>query len=230
MLCFARLVDRSTRKLGTRERLLETARQLFHAQGYAATGLAQILKEAGVRSGSLYHFFESKEDLLLGVLEHYKALLEPRIMGPAFARASDPVARVFAVLEQYREQLRRTRFALGCPIGALALELNEMHPAAQARVAENFEGWREAVRGCLEAAKGRLGKGTDLDALASFVLVTMEGAVMLSRTHRSMRPFDAAVRHLRAYFGLLMKGGTNEDRAGGGGRGRARRGSGSRKD
>jgi TetR/AcrR family transcriptional regulator, transcriptional repressor for nem operon len=227
MLSFARLVDRSTHRLGTRERLLETARELFHAQGYAATGLAQILKEAGVRSGSLYHFFESKEDLLLGVLDYYKALLEPRIVGPAFAKAADPVGRVFAVLDQYREQLRRTKFALGCPIGALALELNEMHPDAQARIGENFEGWRRAVRGCLEAARGRLRAGTDLDDLASFVLVTMEGAVMLSRTHRSMRPFDAAVRHLRAYFGLLMKGGTDEDRADV--RRRARRGSGSRK-
>ena len=45
----------------TRDRILETARRLFHEQGYHATGIATILREAGVNSGSLYHFFESKD-------------------------------------------------------------------------------------------------------------------------------------------------------------------------
>ena len=53
----------------TRERLLETARELFHAQGFTATGLAQILRQAGVGSGSLYHFFRMRTNALTMVLE-----------------------------------------------------------------------------------------------------------------------------------------------------------------
>ena len=60
----------------TRERLLETAARLFHEQGYAATGVATILREADANSGSLYHFFPNKDALLAGVLEWYRDHLE----------------------------------------------------------------------------------------------------------------------------------------------------------
>ena len=71
---------------------METARELFFEQGYAQTGIAQILKVCGVNSGSLYHFFPSKEDLLAAVLEKYKTLLQSRVLAPAFERISDPSA------------------------------------------------------------------------------------------------------------------------------------------
>ena len=57
-----------SRTTETRERIVEAARQLFFKQGYAATGVAEILKAAEANSGSLYHFFPSKEDLLVAVL------------------------------------------------------------------------------------------------------------------------------------------------------------------
>ena len=74
--------------LATRERLLQTAFQLFHEQGYHATGVATILREAGVNAGSMYHFFSSKDDLLLKVLEFALDYLEPMVMGPAEAPPS----------------------------------------------------------------------------------------------------------------------------------------------
>ncbi|MEE8447296.1 MAG: helix-turn-helix domain-containing protein, partial [Gemmatimonadota bacterium] len=48
----------------TRDRILEVAARLFHKRGFRATGVATILREAGVNSGSLYHFFPSKEAVL----------------------------------------------------------------------------------------------------------------------------------------------------------------------
>ena len=52
----------------TREKLVATAFELFHKQGFSATGVAQILRTAEVNSGSLYHYFPTKEDLLIAVL------------------------------------------------------------------------------------------------------------------------------------------------------------------
>src|SRR5258708_25671141 len=105
----------------TRERLVEAARTLFWEQGYANTGIAQILKAADVGSGSLYHFFPTKEDLLLAVLHKYKDLLWPMVIQPVFDRVQDPIERIFAVLDGYRQMLLATEFAIGCPIGNLAL-------------------------------------------------------------------------------------------------------------
>src|SRR5947209_9948126 len=114
----------------TRDRLLETARKLFWTNGYANTGIAQILKEANAGSGSLYYFFPTKEDLLLAVLEWYKANLIPIVIQPVFDRISDPIERIFGILAGYRQALTSTACEFGCPIGNLSLELANSHPQA----------------------------------------------------------------------------------------------------
>lgn len=195
-------------KTDTRDRLIDTARQLFWQNGYANTGIAQILKAADAGSGSLYYFFPTKEDLLRAVLEWYKANLGPIVVEPVFARVSDPIERVFGILDGYRQQLLATDFQSGCPIGNLALEMSNSHPAARQLIAENFSGWRAAIRQCLDAAAGRL-PSLDTGQLALFVLTTMEGAVMLARTYRSIEPYDTAVTQLRDYFERLLRDGTD---------------------
>ena len=92
----------------------------------------------------------------------------------------------------------------GCPIGSLALELHEPDPPVRERLAANFSAWTDAIHGCLRAAGPRLPKDVDRAALATFVLTTMEGGVMLARTYRDVAPFDAAVVELRAYFDRLL--------------------------
>jgi TetR/AcrR family transcriptional repressor of nem operon len=194
--------------MDTRDRIVETARELFFAQGYAQTGIAQILKVSAANSGSLYHFFPSKEDLLAAVLERYKELLEPRVLAPAFERISDPIERVFAVLDGYRRLLQATDFALGCPIGNLTLETCNGHLQVRLLLVENFDAWTSAVSKLISEASGRLPEGVDPSALARHVLATMEGAVMLARAYRSFEPFDQAVHHLRDYFDRLVQDGT----------------------
>jgi AcrR family transcriptional regulator len=195
-------------KTETRERLVEAARRLFWEQGYANTGIAQILKAADAGSGSLYYFFPTKEDLLLAVLEWYKTMLGTMVVQPVFERVSDPIERIFGILDGYRRQLLATKFRHGCPVGNLALELSTSHPAARKLLAENFSGWHWAVEQCLRDAAGRLPDHTDHGQLALFVLTTMEGAVMLARTYHSIEPYDRAVTQLRDYFERLLRDGT----------------------
>lgn len=196
-------------KSDTRARLVEAARELFLQQGYGATGVAQILNAADANSGSLYYFFPTKEDLLHAVLEKYKEMLYPMVMQPVFARVTDPIERVFGVLDGYRQMLIITQCGVGCPIGNLALEVADSLPAARELVAENFVGWRDAIKLCVDAAADRLPEGTDPERVAWFVLTTMEGGVMLSRTFRSLEPFDCVVTSLRDYFERLLADGTS---------------------
>jgi AcrR family transcriptional regulator len=189
----------------TRTRILEAARRLFHEQGYAATGVSTILREADVNSGSLYHFFASKEALLAEVLRTYPALLEPVVTGPVERAVADPVGRVFALLGFYRRALEETGCRMGCPIGNLALEVSDSHPEVRPLIEANFALWGSTVRRWLDGAKDRLPRGTDRDALARFVLTVMEGAVMQARASGSLEPFDASVAELRRHFDLLAR-------------------------
>jgi TetR/AcrR family transcriptional repressor of nem operon len=188
----------------TRERLTDAARYLFWEQGFAGTSMAELLGRANVNSGSFYHFFDSKEALLRAVLQGYLELLRPMIVDPVFAAFGDPLERIFAILAGYRERIVATESRYGCPLGRLALENDPENAPAHALIARNFEGWIGAVQECLEEMRDRLPPDTDLQGLATFVLVVMEGGVMLSRSSRSVAPFDHAVGQLREHFRLLL--------------------------
>src|SRR5437868_198125 len=99
--------------------------RLFGEKGYASTSIADILAAAGANAGSLYHVFDTKQDLLLAVLDMYRQGIAPMLLEPAWAGVDDPIERVFALLAAYRGMLAATDCAYGCPIGSLALELHE---------------------------------------------------------------------------------------------------------
>ncbi len=193
----------------TREKLVLTAFELFHKQGFSATGVAQILRSADVNSGSLYHFFPTKEDLLVAVLEWCKVNLWPEIIQPVFDRVSDPIERIFGVLDGYRQMLIMTDCSQGCPIGNLALELADTHPKVRTLLADNFTGWFQAIEQCLNDVADRLPEHIDRRGLALFVLTTMEGAVMLARTYKTLDVFDTTVTQLRDYFDRIIADGAN---------------------
>ena len=177
--------------------------ELFWLKGYGSTSIADILSRSQVNSGSLYHFFPGKQDLLIAVLEAYRDGIGPMLLEPAWGAVADPVEKVFALLAKYRSLIVETDCGYGCPIGSLALELHEADPAVRRLLAENFEGWVGAVAECLEQARDRFPPAADPRALAELALTVMEGGVMQARTHRDVAFFDRAVENLRRYLGLL---------------------------
>ena len=188
----------------TRDRIVEVAARLFHEQGYEATGVATILREADVNPGSLYHFFPSKEDLLRGVLDWYIEHLHPQIMAPIEAMEPDPLARIGRLMQWYRQFLADNGCRLGCPVGNLALEVSDTRPDLRAELQRNFQNWTGCIHGWLEEAGDRLPADCDRAALATYVLTVMEGAVMQARAGGSLAPFDASVAWLMDHFERLQ--------------------------
>ena len=127
------------------------------------------------------------------------------LLAPAWRGVEDPVDKVFSLLDRYRDAIVQTECTYGCPIGSLALEIHEPDPAVRELFAANFSAWTTAIEDCLRAAGKRLPAGIDRRALAEFVLTTMEGGVMLARSHRDVAYFDRAVHQLREYFKHLLR-------------------------
>ena len=196
----------------TRDRLVFAAMKLFAEKGYLSTSIADILREANANSGSLYHAFPTKQDLLLEVLQTYRRGIGPMLLEPAFEGLDDPIARVFALLAVYRGHLQRTEALYGCPIGSLALELHEPDPSVRELLAANFDGWVGHVQACYDAAGDRLPEGIDTRRLATFTLALMEGGVMQSRTYRTLDAFDASVESLHDYLARLEQAASAERR------------------
>lgn len=197
----------------TREKLVQAAMELFAFQGYQATGLAQIARKAKVLPGSLYYFFPTKEDLLHATLERRLELLGPEVLDPIWNRVSDPIERVFGLLAGYRQMLEVTGFQHGCPIGNLVIEVANTHPNARRLLVRNFDNWLLAITACFDAARDRLPDDQEPSRLATYVLVAMEGAVMLARAYQNFEAYDAAIVTLRDHIERLLVEGTTTIRA-----------------
>jgi TetR/AcrR family transcriptional regulator, transcriptional repressor for nem operon len=188
-----------------REKIIQAAMELFWLKGYNSTSVADLLSRTQLNSGSLYHVFPSKQDVLIGVLEAYRDGIAEMLLAPAWGHVEDPIEKIFALLAYYRTGIIETDHSYGCPIGSLALELHEPDPQVRELLAANFSAWIAAVRNCLEAAGDRLGRNIDRNGLAEFILTTMEGGVMQARTFRDVEYFDRGVAHLRLYLDQLQQ-------------------------
>ncbi|MFN0012765.1 MAG: TetR/AcrR family transcriptional regulator [Phycisphaerales bacterium] len=188
----------------TRQRILQAAFQLFHEQGYHATSVSTILRQADVNAGSMYHFFPSKEAVLIGVLEYALVACHEAVMAPAEAQTTDPIGRVFAMLANYRRGMAMFDCRMGCPIGNLALEVADDNAQARALIHANFENWATLVKVWLDAAGESLPASCDRMKLARFILTIMEGGLMQARAAKNLALFDESVAQLREYIDALQ--------------------------
>jgi TetR/AcrR family transcriptional repressor of lmrAB and yxaGH operons len=178
----------------TRTRMLETAAELLHRQGYTATGLNQILEQSRAPKGSLYfHFPGGKEELMSLALERASEgltqMLE-RVLAdaPTGEQALDAIAAYFA------HQLQSSQFTKGCPLATVALEQAATSDALHRVCSATYARWQAAVAARLE----RDGHPRErAEALAGLFLATIEGALLLCRAHRSIDPLLRASAELR---------------------------------
>lgn len=184
-----------------KERLLASALELFSERSYADVGVQELCEHAGVKKGSFYHFFKSKQDLILEVLEHQSKVIERTIVAPALFSKLPPLERVerlfhltYELQKSFKENTGRVR---GCFFGNLALELSTQDEPIRLRLDRIFNTQIKAVKKCLEEAiaAGDLPK-INIQSTAEAILAYWEGVIMLAK-----------VRNEPGLLKVLAKGG-----------------------
>lgn len=174
----------------SRARAIEGAERLFRTQGYAATGLTQILEESGAPKGSFYfHFPEGKRQLAREVLDVYGARVLTGLRALA-AKHSDPAGFIRAVCKAMALEMEATHWTLGCAAQNLAIELAPGDREFADALAETFAGWTAAIT---EAIRPAYPSRAIAERRATAILAALEGAKTLARTARSAAPFDAVI-------------------------------------
>lgn len=174
------------------------------AKGYAATGVDQICRHAGVSKGSFYHFFSTKQQCALEMLDHHMAGAQATIEAGLDVTGLDPLDGAIAYVKHV-EDLSERVFQHGCLIGAFALELAETHPELREQVSRLFQGTTSHFERALEP----LSQGTPSPEmpssreLAEQMLTAIEGGVVLSKAHGDLRYLSQGLRLFRHYLELL---------------------------
>lgn len=174
--------------------MLEAAGTLLQRQGYASTGLNQILAESHAPKGSLYfHFPGGKEALVAEALEKSSESLTQMLEGVLATAPSSDVA-LDAITMYFAGHLESSQYTKGCPIATVALEQSAISDPLHGVCSRTYARWQAAIAARL-VREGRTHERAD--QLAQFCLATIEGALLLCRAHRSIEPLRRASAELK---------------------------------
>ena len=171
----------------TQQRILDSARELIFSRSYADVGVADICEHAGVKKGSFYHFYPSKQALAIAILDAQYIDFKKNLVSKAFAEDVPPLARLVRFTEiayQFQKQLNvQTGHVLGCPFGNLANELSTQDEPIRASIQQVFAKLQNHICAVLSGAKevGDLAQEIDADATAQAMLAYFEGVLLLAK-------------------------------------------------
>jgi AcrR family transcriptional regulator len=173
----------------TRERIVERSAELFRRQGFAGTGVKQIVAEASAPFGSLYHFFPGGKEQLGEEVIRFSGAIYGQLIDEFFKPGEDPVAATRNFFAAAAAMLRETDYADACPIATVALEVSSTNEPMRQACADVFNGWVDGAAGRLREC-GLPPKRSR--ALAFEMIAALEGAFVLARALRSTEPLEVA--------------------------------------
>lgn len=173
----------------TKDRILEAGAELFRRNGYAGTGVKQIVAEASAPFGSLYHFFPGGKEELGEEVIRTSGALYGQLVDAFFAPAPDVLTAIDNAFAGAAETLRETDFADACPIATVALEVSSTNDRLRRACAEVFEGWIAGLAARFTDAGIAEQRAREL---AITLLCGLEGAFVLSRALRDTTPVELA--------------------------------------
>jgi AcrR family transcriptional regulator len=173
----------------TRERIVQHSAELFRRQGYAGTGVKQIVAEASAPFGSLYHFFPGGKEQLGEEVIRWSGGIYGQLLDAFYEPGEDPVAATRNFFAAAAHTLRETDYADACPIATVALEVSSTNEPMRQACADVFDSWIDGATERLTEAGLTRKRSREL---AFSLIGALEGAFVLSRALRSTEPLDVA--------------------------------------
>jgi TetR/AcrR family transcriptional regulator, transcriptional repressor for nem operon len=185
----------------TREMILAQAAQLFSRQGYFGSSLSDIMHETGLEKGGIYNHFSSKEQLALEAFDFSVELVRQRTR-LALAGKVNAVDRLLAIVAVFQGLIEDPLLGGGCPILNTAVEADDAQPALRERARNAMDSWRETIHRIVKKGIDRqeIRPGVDADALATLLISSLEGAIMMSKLYGDNVHMRRVVEHLTNYI------------------------------
>jgi AcrR family transcriptional regulator len=183
---------RTGRGRASRERIVESAAELFAERGIAATSLDEVLAAAGAGKSQLYHYFRGRDELVEAAVGH-RCLQVVAGLTQALGQVAT-LAELEQALAGFAAQYEQLGLP-GCPIGSLAAEVAEHNEGARKQAAAAFDTWERLVAQALDRMResGELRPDTTPATLATALLASLEGGMVLSQARKDPAPLQIAL-------------------------------------
>ncbi|MBO0676078.1 TetR/AcrR family transcriptional regulator [Mycolicibacterium sp. S2-37] len=178
-----------------RERMVRSAAVLIRERGAAPTAIADVLAHSGAPRGSAYHYFPGgRTQLLCEAVDYARDWVAEQMR-----QAPDSVTLLDGLFDGYRKILSDSDFRAGCPVVAVSVEAGDPGRPDQAaavieRAAAAFDHWTGLIADRMTADGMSPGRAADL---ATLLMSSFEGAIVLARAAHDLAPLDTVARQLR---------------------------------
>jgi len=176
----------------TKDRILNVGIDLLSKKGYNNVGLNEILTLANVPKGSFYHYFKSKEDFGIQVINKYSS------MGICFLKqyledeSLSPKNRIISFYKGMISHYQQKNCSEGCLIGNASNELSDLTQNFSQAISREFKLWQDHLEKCIVVAQESREISSDSDSrmLASFILNSWEGALLRMKCEKNVSPLN----------------------------------------
>ena len=184
----------------TKTRIIEKASFLIHKKGYRSTGVMEIVSAVGIKKGGFYHYFISKDDLGLKVLDssefEFTEFLDKVLSN------NNPEKALNNFLDSIFMEHRNNEFIGGCIFGNMALEMADENQIFADVITGIFLNWIKKIEKVVLAAqeKSQLRKDISAGTLARHIVLSIEGGIMLSRLTKNEAALKETIELLKIFL------------------------------
>ena len=174
----------------TRDRILDAGSAAIVAKSFNACGLSEILSAAGVPKGSFYHYFKSKEDFGVALIERSFQQHAARVRACIDDTSLEPLDRIRLCFGECRDHYAEHGPTRECVLAKIALETAQLSEPMRAAIKKGYEGWAALLAQAIEEAqeKGQITSDLPPQALADLLVNSWEGATIRMQIDRDVAP------------------------------------------
>jgi TetR/AcrR family transcriptional repressor of nem operon len=184
----------------TRQAIIRKAAPIFNQRGFEGAALSDLMRATGLEKGGIYRHFESKQQLAGEAFDYAWQLALDARFGEA-QKILDTVDRLKRVVLNFRDR-RAGLVQGGCPLLNAAIDSDDGNPALRTKARRAFGSWLGRLQSIIEEGqeRGEIRSGVNPADLATLIVTTLEGSLMLERLQRTPEPLNIACRHLEEYL------------------------------
>ena len=184
----------------TRQEIIHKAAPIFNQRGFDGAALSALMRATGLEKGGIYRHFDSKQQLAGEAFDYaWQLALDTRFGGTQ--EITNTVDRLKQIMWNFRDR-RAGLVQGGCPLLNMATDSDDGKPELRAKARRAFNSWLGRLRSIVDEgqARGEIRPGVDSKELATLIVTSLEGGLMLERLQKNPEPLNIACRHLEEYL------------------------------
>lgn len=190
----------------TKEHIIQQAAAVFNQQGYAGTSMSDIMQATGLKKGGIYNHFKSKDELAIAAFEFSVGLVQTYYT-EALRGQRHATVRLRAMVEAFCSLMANPPTVKGgCPILNTAIESDDTHPTLRLKARQAMDHWQSMLAKIiiLGIKHRQVDASTDPEAVATVIISTLEGGLMMTQLYGEPDHLRHAKRHLLDYIEKLQ--------------------------